>query len=86
MYLFRREIELLGEDRINVLVDDKLEFFRNVVIFILVLHELLDDLDGDEALIPGGVNALRVQHRGANDGGEVGDVHLGPRLLVAVRE
>ena len=86
MDLLGWQIELLVEDVEDVFRDDKHEIWRDEVVLVLVLQEILHGLDGDERFVSGRVGAFRVQDRGAYDSRKVGQVHTRASLLVSVRE
>jgi len=60
MDLFRRQIEIFGEDVEDVLVDYESEFIGNNVEFVLRFEQLLDRLDTDKALVSCGIDAFGV--------------------------
>jgi len=53
---------------------------------VLMLEELGNGADGEEGLVLGRVLALGVEDVRADDGRQIGQIHLAARLLVDVGE
>jgi hypothetical protein len=84
--LLGRKIQVLGEDIEDVFVNDEPEFLGDSIVLVLVLQHVLDGRDGDEGFVPGRIGAFGIQDGGANDGGEIAEVHPRTGLLVLVRK